>query len=77
MAAPVITIGIVVIACCAARTRSVPPRGHDEVYLELDQLGSEGGEPVLIPFRILSLEDDVLPFNPPQLMERLPEWRAL
>jgi hypothetical protein len=54
-----------------------PPRGHDQVHLELDQRGRDGGEPGLITFRISSLEDDVLPFNPPQFTERLPEWRAL
>ena len=54
-----ITMGIVVVACCAARI-ACPARRKNDVNIEPHQLACEAGEPVKSPVRPSPLEPDGL-----------------
>ena len=56
------TIGIVVVACLAARVPGVAV-GHDDVDLETNQLSRQLGEPVILALRPAEFDDDVLAFD--------------
>jgi hypothetical protein len=58
-----------VLGCHRGRGR----RRYDDVHLEANQLGSEVGQPVQPPLRKSIVDDDVLPFDPPELAQPLPE----
>src|SRR5215467_3934560 len=47
--------------------------GHNDIQLELNQLGRERGESVELPLRLSKLDDDVLTFHPAEIVEPLPE----
>ena len=72
-------MGIVVVACLAARAAGVPLR-HQDIHLETDQLGREVGEPLELPFRPAVLQDEVLAFDIAErahsLQESLHKWGA-
>ena len=65
-------MGIVPVACLAA-ARGWRRRGYDDVHLEPDQLGREIGQPVVLILRKSIVDDNVLPFKPPELAQPLPE----
>src|SRR5215510_5730560 len=64
------TMGIVLVACWAARIAGTPP-SYNDVHLQPDQIGGEGGEPIIVVLRPSGLHRDVLAFDPAQLAEAL------
>ena len=73
-----ITMGIVVVACLAARTPTYPTPHHDEVHIETDEVSRERWEEGDVAFRVAVLQDDVLSLHVPQLPQALlPFQRSL
>ena len=66
------TIGIVVVACLAARAPGTAV-GHDDVDLEPHQLGRELGKPVVLALRPAELDDEVLALDVAELAQARPE----
>ena len=60
------TMGIVLVACWAAGIARESPR-HDDVYLELDQLGGKCSEPLITRLRKAPFNHEVLSLKPAQL----------
>src|SRR5262249_4137488 len=48
-------------------------RPYDDVHLETNQLGGKVGQRVRPTLSKTSVDGDVLPFNPPELAQSLPE----
>ena len=65
-------MGIVVVASFAARTAGAVLR-DDDVDFEMNQLGREVGEPLILPLRTSVLDDDVLALDLTELAQPLPE----
>ena len=70
--APVITMGIVLVAFLAARTTAVPACYHDDINLEAHQLRRELRKPIELPRRISVLAGDVLSFYVATLVQSQP-----
>ena len=66
------TMGIVVVACWAARTVGVPA-GEEHVGLECDQFGGEGGQAVELLRGKAVINAEVLPLAVAEVMEPLEE----
>ena len=60
--------------CGLARRLDRRPGGDDNVHLEADQLGCEGGEPFGSSLRPAVLDADVSPLDVTELVQALPEW---
>src|SRR5215475_5064882 len=72
------TMGIVWVACWAARLAGAVGRRrrrHDDVDLETDQFGGEGGQFLELALGESGLDGDVLPFDVPVVAQPLPEGR--
>ncbi len=66
------TMGIVVVACWAARIADRPV-DHEDIHLEPDQLGRERGEPLSLPVGIAVLQDDGLALDVAEVAQPVPE----
>jgi len=73
-------MGMVWVACFAARVGGVPPPRHDDIHAGVDQVGREGRQPLEVAVGMHLLEYDVLSVHPAQLPqfeeERQPRVRA-
>ena len=61
-------MGIVLVACCAARWHT--PCGDDDVDLGMNQFGSKAGKSFVVPLGPSVLDHDALPFHVAVLAER-------
>ena len=71
-AAPTKTMGIVVVACLAARALATPT-ARMQIHRQADQLGREVGEPVEVPLRIAVLKGDMLSLHIAEIAQPLDE----
>jgi hypothetical protein len=63
-------MGIVVVACFAASTASVPPSKYD-VYVEADEVIRQLGKSLVVSIGVAVLEAKVLALDIPEIIESL------
>src|SRR5215510_8984050 len=62
------------LGCILGRPdRHVPCRYHDDINLETHQLGRKPRDPIILPFGISVLDDDVLSFYVTKLAQSQPK----
>jgi len=66
------TIGIVLAACWTAMG-GLPTHRNDDVHLQTDQVGREGGVAIILALGPSGLDGDVLTFHIAQLAQALAE----
>ena len=65
-------MGMVLVACLAARAAGVPG-GHDDINLERNQFGRESGEPLELPLGISVFDHDVAALDVTEVTQSLAE----
>ena len=69
-------MGIVLVACMAARVPSVPPSATDDINLERNQFGRKSGEPLELPLGISVFNHDVAALDVTEVTQSLEEGVA-
>jgi len=66
-------MGIVLVARFAALVAGAPPRRHNDIHLEPDELGREIRQPFELSLGITALNDEVLPLHIAEVAEPVQE----